>query len=218
MPMTFQEIEILTDVSVEPLSLAAVKQALRVDFADEDSFIASLITNARTYGEDITNKVFAPKTLRVTLQPLPVPAGALSGPVDGPYDFWQMQERPDIPLFGYAQIRLPLPGNPVQSVSLIEYQLTRMDIPEWTTLAATDGNGNATYRVDTAAVPAEVSIFTVLAASRYRITYTSGYATLPGTLQQAMLNLINFWYNNREGQPVPATIDAQFAKRRTWSL
>lgn len=218
MPVTFQEIEILTPVTVEPLSLTAVKTALRVDFSDEDSFIASLITNARTYGEDIVNKGFATQTLRVTLQPMPVPAGQLSGPVDGPYDFWQMQERPDIPLFGYAQIRLTLPMSPVQSVSLIEYQLTRMDVPEWTTLSPTDASGNATYRVDTAAVPAEVSIFTVLAASRYRVTYTTGYTTLPGTLQQAMLNLINFWYNNREGQPVPPTIDQQFAKKRVWSL
>jgi hypothetical protein len=178
-----------------------------VDFSDEDDVIVDLITQARTEGEKFTKRALAPQTIRAIIEPTPVATGPLSGPVAGMVDIWEMAERPDVPLFGAGQIKLKLPMSPVQSITTVEYQLTRMDNPEWTTCPATDTNGNDAYRLDAIADPAELNIFTILAASRFRITYTAGYTTLPQGLAMTLKRLIAHYYNNREGElPVPQAI------------
>lgn len=206
-------------VSTEPVTLTDAKSWLRVDYPDEDILIAQLITEARDEAERITKRALATQTIQAILEPGRVPVGALSGPVDSPPDAWQLAERPDIPLFGNALVRLKLPMSPVQSITTVEYQLTRMDNPEWTTLAATDTNGNATYRLDSTADPAELNIFTVLAASRYRVTYVAGYTVLPRELEVTLKRLIAHYYTDREGEkPIPQAIMDGLYRKRVFEL
>ncbi|OLD64088.1 MAG: hypothetical protein AUF65_00490 [Chloroflexi bacterium 13_1_20CM_50_12] len=209
---------VITPVSTEPVTLSDVKRWLRVDFDDDDVVIAEIIVDARRYAENILRKSLATQTIQAILEPEPVPTGPLSGPVGVPADSWRLAERPDVPLFGNALISLKIPMGPLQSLTTLEYQLTKMDNPEWTALSATDSNGNPNYRIDQVSEPNRVLIFTILAATRYRLTYQSGYTVIPPDIRRTLLSLIGFWYQNREGQPVPSEIDMKFASKRVFSL
>lgn len=222
MPVSYT---VTVPVTTEPLAVSDLRSTqadswLRVDFTDSDAVLSMLISNARRYAEDLLRRSLATQTIQAIIEFDHVAAGALSGPVDVPYDTWRLAERPDIPLFGNALVRLQCPMGPVQSLTSVEYQLTRMDVPEWTLLNPTDSGGNPTYRLDNYADPNEVNIFTVLAASRFRLTYVAGYTTsnLPPNIKQNLLNLIAFWYQNREGQAIPDSIIQGFVGKRVFML
>lgn len=214
MPVSYQ---ITTPPTSEPLTLSYVKSWLRIDFADDDALIADLISDVRREAENILRQSLATQTIQSIVEFDFVPTGPLSGPVDVPYDSWRLAERPDIPLFGNALVRLPVVMAPVQSFTSVEYQLTRMDSPEWTTLVTPDNNGNDTYRVDTYAVPPEVNIFTILAATRFRLTYVAGYTTLPPDIRRRLLTCIAYLYDNREAS-LDDTLKREFAERRVFML
>lgn len=214
MPVSYQ---IITPPTSEPLTLSYVKSWLRIDFTDDDALITDLISDVRREAENILRRSLATQTIQSIVEFDFVPTGPLSGPVDVPYDSWRLAERPDIPLFGNALVRLPVIMAPVQTFTSVEYQLTRMDNPEWTLLATPDGNGNATYRVDTYADPPEVNIFTILAATRFRLTYVAGYPTLPPDVRRRLLTCIAYLYDNREAS-LDDTLKREFAERRVFML
>jgi|SRR5579859_6205403 len=215
MPVSYT---VTVPVQTEPITVSDAKAWLRVDFGDEDTLIAGLISDARRYAENILHRSLATQTIQAIIEPDPVAAGPLSGPVDAPMDSWRLAERPGVPLFGNALISLRIPMGPVQSFTTLEYQLTRQDNPEWTALAATDSNGNANYRIDTVADPNRLNIFTIVAATRYRLTYVAGFTALPFDIRNNIKALIGHWYQNREGQDVPENIDLKFAGKRVFSL
>lgn len=214
MPLSYQ---VITPPSSEPLTLSYVKSWLRVDFTDDDSLITDLISDVRREAENILRQSLATQTIQSIVEFDFVPTGPLSGPVDVPYDSWRLAERPDIPLFGNALVRLPCIMAPIQTFTSVEYQLTRMDSPEWTLLTTPDSNGNDTYRVDTYAVPPEVNIFTILAATRFRLTYVAGYTTLPYDIRRRLLSCIAYLYDNREAN-LDDTLKKEFAERRVFML
>lgn len=55
----------LTNPSAEPVSLAAMKDYLKVDHADEDALINILIVAARRRAEHLTGQIIAQRTFRV---------------------------------------------------------------------------------------------------------------------------------------------------------
>jgi Phage gp6-like head-tail connector protein len=209
---------VLTPVQAEPVSLSDAKRWLRVDFDDDDELIAELIIDARRYAENILRRSLATQTIQAVVEPESVPTGSLSGPVGVPMDSWRLAERPDVPLFGNALITLMLPMGPLQSLTTLEYQLTRMDNPEWTALGPTDAQGNNNYRIDQINDPNRINLFVIVAATRYRLTYIAGYQSIPFDIRRNMLSLIGWWYLNREGQCVPTEIDMKFASKRVISF
>jgi uncharacterized phiE125 gp8 family phage protein len=56
--------QITSQPATEPISTAEAKAHLRVDFADEDTYIDTLIATARKYCEQYTNRVFITQTWR----------------------------------------------------------------------------------------------------------------------------------------------------------
>lgn len=218
MPISYK---IITPPTAEPITLSDAKDYLNVDFTSKDALITRLITDARRYAENILRKSLVTQTIQEIVEFDHVASGPISGPVDVGYDTWRLAERPDIPLFGNALVRLQCFMGPVQSLTSVEYQLTRMDNPEWTLLTTPDASGNDTYRLDSYADPNEVNIFTILAATRFRLTYVAGSSTLPDLqfdLRNALFSLINFWYEHREGDPIPDGLRQQFAERRVFML
>jgi gp6-like head-tail connector protein len=215
---------ILTPVQAEPISLSDAKKWLRVDFDEDDQTIAELIIDARRYAENILQRSLAPQTLRAIIKPDAIAEGNLSGPVDHPTDPWVLAERVTAIPYGFYGPSFPLPMPPVTAISVVEYQLTPFDDDGggsstiWKTLDPTNSNGNANWRLDTEMDPSVVYLRTPLAATRFRITYTSGYAALPFDIRRNILSLIGFWYLNREGQNVPAEIDMKFARKRVFTL
>jgi hypothetical protein len=213
--------KILTPAASELITLSDAKDYLNVDFSSKDALITRLITDARRYAEQMLHKSLVTQTIQMIHEVDPVAAGPLSGAVDAPMDADLFLERPNIPLLGNARVIIPVLMGPVQSFTSVEWQLTRADVPEWTLLPATDDQGNPNYRLDTYAEPNEVNLFTILAAARYRLTYVAGSDALDPKIEDVrlpMLSLINFWYEYREGAPVPDGIRQQFAERRIFML
>jgi hypothetical protein len=214
MPISYQ---VITPPTSEPISLSDAKSYLRLDFSDDDALISELISDARRHAENLLRKSLATQTIQLIHEFDHVATGPISGPVDVPYDTWRLAERPDIPLFGNALVRLQCFMGPVQSFTSLEYQLTRMDVPEWTTLITPDSSGSDTYRLDSYADPNEINVFTILAATRFRLTYVAGYPTLPFDIRRKLLKLIAFLYDNR-GAPIPAELDAELISNRVFML
>jgi hypothetical protein len=217
MPVSYK---ITTLPSAEPITLTDAKDYLNVDFASKDALITRLITDARRYAENLLHKSLVTQTIQLIYEPERAASGELSGPVGIRYDE-DLWERPNVPLLGTARIVIPCLMGPVQTFTSLEYQLTRMDNPEWTLVSATDSGGNANYRLDSYAEPNEVNVFTILAASRYRLTYVAAASTIDPKIldiRTALFSLINFWYEHREGDAVPDGIRQQFAERRVFML
>ncbi len=217
MPISYK---IIVLPSAEPITLVDAKDYMNVDFSSKDALITRLITDARRYAENILSRSLVTQTIQLVYEPERVAQGELSGPVDIQYDE-DLWERPNVPLLGTARIVIPVLMGPVTSFTSLEYQLTRQDNPEWTLVDAIDSGGNANYRLDTYAEPNEVNVFTILAASRYRLTYVAAASTIDPKildLRNALFSLINYWYEHREGDPVPDGIRQQFAERRVFML
>lgn len=214
MPVSYK---VLTPPASEPIALSDAKDYLNIDFSDKDALITRLMGNARRYAEKLLRRSLATQTIQAVLEFDHVASGDISGPVDVPYDTWRLAERPDIPLFGNALVRLQVPMGPVQTLTSVEYQLTRMDSPEWTLLTTPDSNGNDTYRIDSYAEPNEVNVFTVLAATRFRLTYVAGASAMPYDIRSALKRCIAFLYDNREAA-IDDAIDREFASRRVFTL
>lgn len=213
--------KIIVPPAGELIALSDAKGYLNIDFSSRDALIARLITSVRRYAENILQKSLVTQTIQQIHEVDPVAAGPLSGAVDAPMDADLFLERPNIPLLGNARVIIPVLMGPVQSLTSVEWQLTRADVPEWNLLEATDDENNPNYRLDTYAEPNELNLFTILAASRYRLTYVAGSDALDPKIEDirlAMLSLINYWYEYREGAPVPDGIRQQFAERRIFTL
>ena len=60
------KIEVITDLTDEPVSLAEVKAMLRITGSGHDSVILSMITSARKYMEKALGKSLGEKTLKLT--------------------------------------------------------------------------------------------------------------------------------------------------------
>jgi hypothetical protein len=217
MPISYK---ITVPPSAEPVTLTDAKDYLNVDFSSKDTLITRLITDARRYAENMLHRSLITQTIQLIYEPERVASGELSGPVGIRYDE-DLWERPNVPLLGTARIVIPCLMGPVQTFISLEYQLTRMDNPEWTLVSQTDSGGNANYRLDSYMEPSEVNVFTILAASRYRLTYVAGTDAMDPKiydLRNPLFSLINYWYEHREGDPVPDGIRQQFAERRVFML
>lgn len=66
--------------ATEPISLVEAKAHLRIDAADEDTVIMSLITVARQVAENYTNRALITQTLELTLDGFPADGGIIEVP------------------------------------------------------------------------------------------------------------------------------------------
>lgn len=223
--------EIITPVSVEPITLADMKVMLRVDYNDEDSFISSLITRGRRYAEQITKRALAPQVIRTTVEPDPIAEGSLSGPVGGDFDPYRLNERITTVPYGFYGPVFVLPLHPISAISLVEYQLTPFDSQpastmQWTTITALDTGGFANYFLDTNTTPMTIVLRPLLVANRFRFTYSCGYNNntgySTGTVPDPILDLIEAWvsfrFDNRQGQAIPDSITQGLAQQRIFQL
>jgi uncharacterized phiE125 gp8 family phage protein len=61
--------QVITQPSIEPITLAQAKAWLRVDYDEDDDLIGTLITAARLKAEHYTNRAFITQTLRDVFTP-----------------------------------------------------------------------------------------------------------------------------------------------------
>ncbi len=126
-------LQLVTPPAEEPVSLIEAKLHLRVDFDEDDTLIASLITAARQAAETLTGRQFITARWKLVLDCFP---GSVAMGVPAGQSF---------SLPGHAIL---LPRVPVQSVVAINY----LDMA-----AVVQSLPASTYTVDTACEPARIT-------------------------------------------------------------
>ena len=126
-------LQLVTPPAEEPVSLIDAKLHLRVDFDEDDTLIASLITAARLAAETLTGRQFTTARWKMVLDSFPGPS-LMGVPAGQPFT-----------LPGHAIL---LPKCPVQSVVSINY----LDMG-----AVLQTMPAATYTVDNACEPARIT-------------------------------------------------------------
>jgi hypothetical protein len=198
--------KIISAPSGEPVALADAKKHLRVDFADDDNLILTLISAARQQAETICRRALVSQQWKVVLDQFPVP-GMNIGSANWYGPQWGISPGPLTVLSpsgktGY-EIYLPLP--PLVSVDSIQY---------------IDVNGikqtldPSLYIVDDISEPARITPSygatwpgTQNVINAVIVTFTTGYGTpsdVPQAIKQWMLLAIGAMYENREADVLVA--------------
>lgn len=180
---------LVTGPDTEPVSTAEAKTHLRVDSADDDTYIDTLIAAARQACERYTRRAFLAQTWRYSLDAFP---GADED------ELWEGQRiGPDLRKVARA---VELPNPPLMSVTSV---VTYDDADVATTFAASN------YYVDTDGSPGRVVLRTAAnwptalrVGNAIQITYQAGYGNygtdMPPQLVQAIKLLLGHWYAVRE--------------------
>ncbi len=186
---------LVTGPTGEPVTLTEAKAHIREYATGQDALITSLITAARSIGEEQTRRAWMRQTWDMQMDRFPWSYG-----VD--YDQYARDSQR---YWGQPPILVPKP--PLQSVTSITYVNSTGGN---TTLSAT------AYRVDTMSEPARITpvygAFWPIArqvASAVTVRFVAGYVTgsgatagkasaVPQLLKQACLLTVGSWYENRE--------------------
>lgn len=183
--------------AIEPVTVQTLKRHLRIDWPDDDEYLADLITDARLWLERKLNRALITRTLRATFD-LPF-VEAAQGSIGGV-------------IAPYPRLAFDLPYAPLGTVSSAELE---QDIELWKALALSAPGGAGDYLVDSDNEPARVWLhssalavwmpswdWTGARAPRIRVTYTAGYgattATVPGPMRRAIQAAAAHMYENRE--------------------
>jgi uncharacterized phiE125 gp8 family phage protein len=169
-----------TAAAADPVSLVEQKTHMRVDHADEDALITSLITAATKHLETVMDRAFVTQTLRASLPCWPSTC----------------RYGPESPAYG----EILLPRAPLQSVTSITYVDSGGTSQTW---------GTSNYQVDAQHLPGRIvpafgATFPTLRTETINpvsIVYVAGYglaAAVPEPIKAAIKLLAAHWYENRE--------------------
>jgi uncharacterized phiE125 gp8 family phage protein len=174
--------KVTTAPATEPVTVAEVKTALNIDFADDDAYIGELIGVAREFVEANTNLALMTQTITHVLPKFP-----------------QLTTRnplATIPLFKY----------PVQSISSISYHDENDALQ---TIAVTGPTPGA--ELDTTSMPSQIFLKTANLASwpttyptrinPVTLVYVAGYANaaaVPKQIKQCIKLIVGEMYEKRE--------------------
>lgn len=211
-PLSRGTLALVTPPAQEPVTLAELKGHARIDVADEDALLTSLITTARGYVEESTGRALLTQTWSLTLDDWP-----RSAPL---HDWWD-GVRDGALTSVLAAERVPIPKAPflaVSTVELLDEDGTPTAVPAGVWYSAPkSGQGELVRR------RGQVWPVPLRDAGGIRIRFTAGYGTLPAqvpfAIRQAILLLGAHWYETREpaldrGTSVPFTIAALLAPYR----
>lgn len=168
----------------EPVSVAELKDWLRLETSADDAKIALLIKAVRGYVERIIGRQLVTATWVLSLDNFPWPGG------------WEFLERPSL-LPDPHTIRLP--KAPLQSVTSVQYYDMADTLQ---TLAA------STYEVDARTDPGRIMLgmgkvwpVTRLKPGAVRVTFVAGFGSasaVPEEIKAAMKMIASAWYENPE--------------------
>ena len=181
-------LSIVTDVTEEPVSIDECKAHLRIDFDDDDAYLAGCIMAARQWVEGQTKKALMPRT----------------------YDYkidWGWPTK-------HGKFWIDLPVNPVASVTSISYVDTAGATQ---TLASSqytvEARGHHSYIVEAY----DVTWPTIRSVpSAVTVRFVAGDASnIPQTLHRAVMVLAGHLYEHREtAGSVPMAVEALIASQR----
>ena len=161
-----------TEPAEQPLSMAAVKEYLKVDVGDEDALIAGLVKSAVSYAEDFTRRALISQVWALTLDCFPT-----------------IVRIPRPPLISIDQIDyIDAAGDP-QTLDAANYTES-INYPHYGTVCPAFGMSWP----ETQAVPEAVTI-------QFTAGYADSEA-IPQGLRQALLWLCEFYHKERMGNVV----------------
>lgn len=213
---------VLTEPATEPISLIEARGFLNIDFADADTGIAEgvdtkvtrLISAARKYLESLLGRALATQTIQAEYIIEPPKSGKLSGSIDQEPNWYAYLQALGANPFGIAMFYYDLPMPPLQSLTSVKYQYTVFDTDPnnpnsygyWTPFTGV-------YVPDTTREPGRIWFQDPPTVFRWQFTYQAGYDgvsyVLPYNIRELMKQIIAYWYNNREGDPLPDGIKQQ---------
>jgi uncharacterized phiE125 gp8 family phage protein len=187
--INFRSLNRATGPSVEPLTLAEVKQHCRVDISDDDAYLESLVTAAREYCEDYLDRTLVHTQWRMRLDgfpyeiELPRPPMASSGTTTAVSITYTANE-------SGATVVLPS----------TEYRVDR---------DATPGAMRTLYGGSWPSHLLDQNSVTVL----WWGGYGADGSSVPRPIRHAMLMLIGAWYERRQAADSAAATEIPFGVR-----
>ena len=173
---------LLSRPAIEPLTLADVKNWLKVTDGADDLLLQTLIASARLAVEAATGRLMISQQWRLTL------------------DAW--------PTGGAVDLRL-MPVRSVLAVRVMDVSAAFKDIPA--TLYALDAADDRARLIFNAAPPAPACAYGGIQIDLVA-GYGDAAAAAPEPLRLAMRQLIAFWHANRgDAEPQPERMPAQIA-------
>lgn len=162
---------LISDVSVEPVSVTEVKAHLRVTDPHEDTLIAGLITAARMSVEQLTRRTLINKTYQLFLDEFP-PSIIINLPFP--------------PLVSVAWVKYYDQDGSLQTLSSSEYQVDSRATPGRIVLTEL-GNWPTTELDKINAVEIE-----------FTVGYGALPENVPAPIRLAITHLASHWFENRE--------------------
>lgn len=196
---------ILTPPSVEPVTLADVKDWLNIDFSSKDTLITNLIKRARRRCETVTGRAFASQQIQCTFPITRPQGGELSGPVDHGPSWYQYAEQIGANPFGSSMFYFDIPMAPVDPTQTCTVETKITAFMTWNSFFAglPPTTTPTTCWVDTNQEPARFYFLVPITANFWRFTYWTGYSVntfpLPEDLAEPLYELISYWYDYRDG-------------------
>ena len=186
---------LVTAPAVEPITLNEAKSHLRVDFADDDSYITALIVAARMIAEERTGRALITQTWDYVLD--------------------------DFPIKDFISLRKPK----LQSVTSVKYiDSDSAEQTVLTSEYLVDADSSPGRIVLKFAKIWPVATLQPASAVRIRMVVGYGLAIdVPQPLKQAILFLVAHWYENRQPvekamEKVPMTFDFLIGPYRVMRL
>jgi uncharacterized phiE125 gp8 family phage protein len=169
-------LSLVTDVTVEPLTLEEAKAQCNIVASDDDDLLLSLITAARHWAEQFTHRSLAQKTWDLKLDGFP---------------YWGAIEIPMPPVTAISSVSYVDTSGVTQTLALTTQYVT--DIPAGPT--AMPARVMSAYSVPWPSTRWVANAVTV----RFTAGYTgTGVNATPDPIKQAMRLLISHWNENRE--------------------
>lgn len=186
--------KIITPPTFEPVTLTDVLKFLRIDTDDDDGTFSFMISNCRAILEKGLRMALCQQTLQSVLEFDLPPSAPLSGWLD------------------HTSGKIEIPYPPLTTVNTVSIEtqpgiFTVLDPSTYyTDLESTPGMVWIQATAFQTLVIPEWTVWTEPFFPRIEVNYTCGYATakaIPNQHKQALLELIAYKYQNREGAAVP---------------
>lgn len=196
---------LISGPTVEPLTLAEAKEHLKIDHADEDNYITSLISASRKFAEDYTRLRLIEQTLMWTLDRWPGYGGSIG------------ESHPLV--VGYQKNRfIEVPRGPLISVTSITTYDDADVGTEWDAENYyVSSPQNRIYRRTGVAWPSAGRT-----GGGIEILYKAGFGTLandiPKSLRQALLQMVSHLYIHREPVTEGTVLNVPFTVREQLNL
>lgn len=181
---------LVTGPATEPVTLAEVKEQIRLDIDEDDALLRRLMISARVWVEGQTKRALVSQTWDQKID------------YDWPYRAW-------IPHIRFEK-------NPVQSVTSITYQTGASPSPSLSAsdyIAVTREHGSYVAPAYGVTWP---TVRTIPEAITVR--FVAGYTSVPEPLKHAIMLLVAHWYENREVMgseaEVPYAVEAMISPYR----